>query len=303
MTDLRAKNKNRKRIKNARWLIFWVVAAQLAAEVAMAAAVSFMSEPPHEYIQIGIVEMFALGVPILLYGKSVWSRVDGDAKKELRLRGCGKKYFFLAAVLGISGQLVMVLLNIPANLILQTVMSREVTDAIPAAMTVRDLAVGTVTVVLLPAVLEEFWMRGLVFSAYNKCNTSAAIVVTTLVFALIHMRMSEILGFVFMGLTAVLVLLKTNSLYAAMIYHAFSNLTALIFGFVLSKVLPYIWFILGTAAVLFSAAAIALAVSGERVRRVKAVKASGVVCRSVFSLPMLLSVAAAAAKYLLMKGV
>ena len=87
MTDYKVKHKSRKRIKSARWLIFWVVAAQLAAEVAMQAAVSFMSNPPHEYIQIGIVELFALGVPILLYGKSVWSREDGDAKKELRLRG------------------------------------------------------------------------------------------------------------------------------------------------------------------------------------------------------------------------
>ncbi len=303
MTDYKVKHKSRKRIKSARWLIFWVVAAQLAAEVAMQAAVSFMSNPPHEYIQIGIVELFALGVPILLYGKSVWSREDGDAKKELRLRGGKLRYFVLAAVLGISGQLVMMLLNIPANILIQKVMNREVTDAIPVALSGRELFMGAAAVVLLPAVLEEFWMRGLVFSAYNKCSTTAAVIFTTLVFALIHMRPSELLGFVLMGLTAAYVLLKTNSLYAAMTYHAFSNLTALVFGFVLSELLPYIWFILGAGAIIYIAALVVLYATGERVHRVKAFKAAETVCRSIFSLPILLSIAAVAVKYLLIKSV
>ena len=45
----------RKQIRSVRWMIFWVVLAQFAAEIAVEAVVSFMKNPPHEYIQIAIV--------------------------------------------------------------------------------------------------------------------------------------------------------------------------------------------------------------------------------------------------------
>ena len=53
----------RKQIRSVRWIIFWVILAQFTAQMVVEAVVSFMPNPPHEYIRIAVVELFAIGIP------------------------------------------------------------------------------------------------------------------------------------------------------------------------------------------------------------------------------------------------
>lgn len=281
---------HRKQIKSVRWLIFWVVLAQLAADIAVQAVVSFMSNPPHEYIQIAISELIAIGIPIGVYGRSMWHGSVSDIKCELMMTSCNPGLLAIAAAIGISGQFVMMLLNIPANIFIFDVLGREATDAIPVAFEVHELFIGMVAVVIIPAILEEFWLRGLVFRAYNKCNTGVAIVYTTVVFALMHMRMNELCGFLFMGFVSVMILLRTRSLYAAMIYHGFSNFTALLFGFVLPDILTQLWVIFAAAVLFFGISVFLLFAATKPAERVRLFKGAEMFWKSIFSLPMLLSV-------------
>ncbi len=289
----------RKQVKSVRWMIFWVVLAQLAAEMAMQAVTSFMAQPPHEYIQIAIVELFAIGVPIMVYGKSVWSGNGKNVAKELMLNKCKPDLLCYAAVIGVSGQFVMMALNIPANLYIQEVLQKEATDAIPVALSIYEMLLGSLAVVIIPAVLEEFWLRGILFRAYNDCNTAAAVIFSTMVFALLHMRLNEVAGFIFMGLMAAFVLIRCQSLYAAMIYHAFSNLTALTFGFILADVVEYIWIIFAVALLIFAAGVVLLFARGKRVRATKEFKQGRLLFNSVFSIPVVLSVILLIIKFLL----
>ncbi len=281
---------NRKQIKSVRWLIFWVVLAQLAADIAIQAIVSFMPNPPHEYIQIGIAEMIAIGIPIAVYGQSMWHGSVSDIRRELMLTHCNIGIYAIAALAGITGQFIMMLLNIPANIFIFDVLGKETTDAISVAFEVRDLIIGMAAVVAIPAVLEEFWLRGLVFRAYNKCSTGAAIVFTTVVFALMHMRMNELCGFLFMGFVSVMILLRSRSLYAVMIYHGFTNLTALVFGFVLSDILTQLWVMFAAAVLLFCVSVSLLFAATKPAERVRRFKGGELILKSIFSLPMLLSV-------------
>lgn len=290
----------RKQIKSVRWMIFWVVLAQFAAELAVEAIVSFMANPPHEYVQIAIVEILAIGVPIILYARTIWSSSAEVAKKEFWLNPCKPSLIVLAAVLGICGQFVMIVLNMPANFYMQMVVGQKSMDAIPMAHSAGEVVFGLFAVVLIPAVLEEFWMRGIIFSAYNKSNTLAAILFTSLIFAFLHMRLTEVLGFLFMGIVASVILIKCKSLYATMVYHAFSNLTALLLGgFILPKVIDYIWVVFGVAILGFILFFLLLLVQKSRVVANKNFKAGGLVLNSVFSLPVLLSIAVVIFKYLL----
>ncbi len=289
----------RKQVKSVRWMIFWVVLAQLAAEMAMQAVTSFMPNPPHEYIQIAIVELFAIGVPIMVYGKSVWNGSGKNVAKELMLNKCKPDLFCYAALLGITGQFVMMALNIPANLYIQEVLEKDATDAIPVALSISEMLLGSLAVVIIPAVLEEFWLRGILFKAYNDCNTGAAVIFSTLVFALLHMRLNEVAGFIFMGLMAALVLIRCQSLYAAMLYHAFSNLTALTFGFILADVVEYIWIIFAAALFMFAVGLVLLFARGKSIRATKEFNQGRLLFNSIFSVPVMLSVALLIVKFLL----
>ncbi len=280
----------RRQIKSVRWMIFWVVLAQFAAETAIEAAVSFMSTPPHTYIRIAAIELIAIGVPIMVYAKTAWT--GKRAKAELCLNKTKIGFYLLAATLGVFGQFVMMLLNIPGNFIINEVMGGKAAEAVPVAMSWGEVVLGLVCLVIIPAALEEFWMRGIIFRAYNRCNTKAAVLFTAIIFASLHMRLNELAGFLFMGIVASLILIKSNSLYAAMVYHAFSNLTALLFSvYIAPGIFNYIYLVLGLAVLAFAAAFMLLIGQKNAMPTQAEFKTGGLVVNSVFSLPVILSIA------------
>lgn len=281
-------------------MIFWVVLAQFAAEIVVGAIFSFMENPPHEYIRIAVVELLSIGVPIMVYARSVWNSGVGEAKQEFWMNLCKPYCLILAALLGIFGQFVMILLNMPANFLTQTMLNQTYEDTIPMALSGGEVLFGVIAVVIIPAVLEEFWMRGIIFSAYNKSNTLAAIFFTSLMFAFLHLRINEALGFLFMGIVASVVLIKSNSLYAAMVYHGFSNLTALLLGgFILPYVIDYIWVVFIIAVLGFMLFFALLLMQKNKMALHRNFKAGTLVLNSMFSMPIILSIVVVIIKYLL----
>lgn len=293
----------RKQIKSVRWMIFWVVLAQFAAEVLVEAVVSFMSNPPHKYLQIALVELVAIGVPISIYAKTVWRSGNKRIKQELCLNRLGAGYIILAAILGVSGQFVMMLLNVPANFLVNLVSGGASNEIIPVAERWYDLLLGVFALVIIPAVLEEFWMRGIIFRAYNRCNTTAAVFFTALIFALLHLRANEALGFFFMGLVSSVILIKSKSLYASMVYHAFSNLTALLFtAHIMPWIIDFIWVALIAITLIFALVFWLLIKQKGGMKKNKTLKASALIITSIFSMPVIFSVVTVVIKYFLLSG-
>lgn len=292
----------RKQIKSVRWMLFWVVLAQFAAEVAVKAAVSFMQNPPHEYIQIAFIELFAIGVPILLYARTAWRGGTKSARDELCLKACKARFVIFALILGISGQFVMMLLNVPANYIMTTFFQKEAAEAVPVAKDLSEILPGIASVVIIPAVLEEFWMRGIIFRAYSRCNTVAAVLFTGLTFALLHLRAAEFAGFFFMGVVASIILIKSRSLYAAMIYHGASNLTALLFGaYIMPAIIDKLFLVFAVFVIVFAAVFTVLVRQKGGMQNNKVFRTGPLVATSIFSMPVLLSAATMVIKYFLLK--
>ncbi len=290
----------RKRVKSVRWMIFWVVLAQFAAEITIEAAVSFMANPPHRYIRIALVELIAIGIPISIYAHTIWS--GKGVKKELCLSRCSVLEGLLAIGLGVSGQFVMMVLNIPANYLLTTFFDKQSADVIPVATQWYEIILGIGALVIVPAVLEEFWMRGIIFHAYSRCNTKGAVIFTGFIFALLHFKMSEFAGFLLMGITASIIMLKTKSLYAAMLYHAFSNLTALFFGaYIVPYIAEFLWGTLAIASVVFVALFMTLVKQKNKIKRNRIFSSGSLFITSILSLPVILSVVVVCVKFFLLK--
>lgn len=291
----------RKQIRSVRWIIFWVILAQFTAQMVVEAVVSFMPNPPHEYIRIAVVELLAIGIPLAIYAKTVWNGSGRKIKKEMCLNPCGAGYIVLAFVLGVCGQFVMMALNIPANYIVNLVSGSTSPNTATVATGWFEVILGTVAVVIIPAILEEFWMRGVIFRAFSRCNTSAAILFTSIMFALLHLRASELLGFLFMGVMASVILIKSKSLYASMVYHGASNLTALLFGaYIMPAIYERLVLVFLGAFVVFGLALVILMKLKSKTKWHKSFKALPLVLTSVFSLPVILSVAIVVIKTLIL---
>ena len=107
---------------------------------------------------------------------------------------------------------------------------------------------------LLPALVEELFFRGALLSGLEKWGQGAAILVSSLCFALVHGSAANFLGPLVAGLLFGYLTVITGSLWPAVVGHLCNNLVYLWMGYVLKRYAAFgIWpyFLLITVALLF----------------------------------------------------
>lgn len=92
--------------------------------------------------------------------------------------------------------------------------------------TVWEMLLFLLTTAVLPAVLEELFFRGVVAVEYERRGAVRAILMSTLLFALLRFDLSNLLAYLFAGALLALVLYVTNSLFATVILHVLYALAA-----------------------------------------------------------------------------
>ena len=92
----------------------------------------------------------------------------------------------------------------------------------------RIIGMG-ISLAILPALLEEFFFRGILVAEYERRGAVRAVVMSALLFALCHFDIRNLPVYLFSGALFALVLLATDSLVSSMLLHAVYN-TASLFG-------------------------------------------------------------------------
>lgn len=287
----------KKEIKSVRWLLFGVILSLFTAEVVFEAVVSFMTVPPHKYIRMAVVEIAAFLFPMLLLKSSSLKRFN--TVKNLRLNRISVVKSALVILLGIGGQFVMMLLNLPLQYIFKVFFHIGESTNEFGDVTFWTVVGGVIAVGILPSILEEFWMRGLVFEVYNRVSTKNAILFTTFIFAVFHGKPEEIIGYIFMGFMTAFVMLRCNSLYAAVLYHLASNLTALWFSVNVMKLVDFLWPMIIFMVMAFAGIFIFFSKKYLAVGTV-AGKKVGIFKSSIVSIPIILSICIVVLKYVLL---
>ncbi len=103
----------------------------------------------------------------------------------------------------------------------------------------KDLTSGSLasilTVVLIAPVTEELIFRGIILTGFlNRYRPMTAILVSSLLFALMHLNPYQFLGAFVMGMTLAWIFLRTGSLWPCIIGHAIFNSHGMI-----TKLLPF----------------------------------------------------------------
>jgi len=220
-----------KRIKGVRWLLLWVMLTQLVTKVAGSAIMSFIPESDvwyskySDYIQTGIVTTLTFLVPISVYGITSWRKTERADAEEMRFNRFSPKLLGFIVVMAISGQFVMTLLNVPMSMIFD--FHKGNLEPVSVSETIMALLVTAV----LPGIFEEFWMHGIVMSVYERRSTFVAIFFTTIMFALLHGNLVKLPGFLLLGFVAAIITIRSNSVYAAMLYHIINNASSVIYAY------------------------------------------------------------------------
>ncbi len=232
----------KQRLRSIRWMLFWIAAIQTAVAIVISVVSSFFSVPPPFWVQMLLVELFAYLLPLSFYARRNRLLTVKTARERFGLKNCRRSLWSYVLLAGVGCQFVMLLLNLPMNLLLN-----EGDSVVPRNFS--QLMSALLVVAVIPAIFEEFLFRGIVYGVMKEFNTCAALVFTTLLFALMHGSIAGFLGYLFLGWAAVFVLRRTGSLYACMVFHLVNNITAVLLSRYSGELLYYpmgtLWLFMG----------------------------------------------------------
>ncbi|RHB08607.1 CPBP family intramembrane glutamic endopeptidase [Holdemanella biformis] len=111
-----------------------------------------------------------------------------------------------------------------------------------------------ISVVILAPIFEELIFRGMILQVLSKYNKVFAILVTSLLFGLLHLNMTQAVPAFFMSLILCYMCLKTDSLLVTILAHVGNNLLALMSvysdNFVLITVVIMVFVIYGLITII-----------------------------------------------------
>lgn len=287
MSEIRY-SEGKKRIKSAIWILFWIAFAQTVATFIFGVIISFLPYKIHTYVQMTVIELAAFLIPVFIYANLGSRKISMQiARSEFKL--CGFKPYLIPLIIlvGAGCQFVSVIINMPFLYIFQP------SGQAFLPTTVWEFLAGIVVVCIIPAILEEFLFRGMVYGAMEKYSPKAAIIYTSVMFMFMHFSISGAPGYLLLAIVAVFVLRRTGSLYAAVLLHFCNNLTALILEFsnealIDMPMLTIALFLIG-AAVFFGSIFVMMGIT-KKVKQEERAKCSVILGQSFISVPTFLCV-------------
>ena len=180
---------------------------------------SFLTDTTFIMIISGLASLITFFGVAIIY--SIIAKVDFG--KTFPLEKLGFKLTFLLCTFGLA---VAMVANYVANMMVG-VFDMFGIDAYVDIEYVCDGPIDVllfyVTVAILPALVEEFAFRGVILGKLRKHSDSLAVLVSAVVFGLIHGNFTQIPFAFVVGLVLGYITVKTNSLLPAIIIHFLNN--------------------------------------------------------------------------------
>lgn len=100
-----------------------------------------------------------------------------------------------------------------------------------------NLVYIVITFAVLPAVTEEYIFRGILLAEYSEYGVSTAVILSGLMFGMLHFNLSQLPVYIFFGIVSAYAVYVTQSLWSAFLLHFLNNLYAIFFESILWDVI------------------------------------------------------------------
>lgn len=97
-----------------------------------------------------------------------------------------------------------------------------------------------ISTVITPSLVEEFTLRGLVLGSLRKFGDGFAIIVSSVIFGVMHSNFQQMPFAFLVGLVLGFITVKSGSIWVAVFIHAFNNLISVLMDYIPSTVPMYI---------------------------------------------------------------
>lgn len=122
--------------------------------------------------------------------------------------------------------------------------SNSGTASVAELMQGQNLILNILFMAVLPACVEEFMFRGVLFQTYRKSKMLPAIFLSSFLFGCMHMNLNQFIYAFALGVYLAFLVEATGSVFSSMLAHFTLNATSS----VMSYFLPYIYEVLGVDA-------------------------------------------------------
>lgn len=121
------------------------------------------------------------------------------------------------------------------NLISLLFVKNNIQNTIEVIIKENPLYLSVFTIALIPCIFEETVYRGIFYNEYRKVNVIKGILLSALLFALLHMNFNQFFYAFVMGVIFVLLIEATDSIISSMIMHFIINGTSVFNVYMLPK--------------------------------------------------------------------
>lgn len=154
--------------------------------------------------------------------------IKTDFKKTFSLRKINLKQILGGILIWMGG---FVLINLITQITLYLFpQNMEVAEALTDAIIIKDnLVLNLAIVALMPAICEEIFFRGFIFTSFKgKSSSKIAIITSGILFGFMHMDFLRIIPTSILGIIFAYTVYKSESIFIAMILHFINNSIAVL---------------------------------------------------------------------------
>ncbi len=224
-------------------MIFWSVPVTVVIELVAKRpneVLKYLNDPTIvQVIQI-CVSSIAFIFPFIIYSKMMGKRLS-DIASFNKPKEKGLMFPLVLLGLGVCGFSNAVVSG--AGAILQQFGFNYNVVSTEKPTNIFGIILSFVATAVTPALVEEFAMRGAVMGALKKYGDGFAIITSALIFGLMHGNLVQIPFAFILGLFFGFAVIKTGSIWTAVIIHFLNNLFSISFDYILSGTNgAFVWF-------------------------------------------------------------
>jgi len=182
-----------------------------------------------------ITEFILIFVPVLFY----LSFKGYNVNKVLRLNKISFLQGIITPFIVLFAYPVAMFVNLIGVMIL-AYFGKVIPNPIPMAQSTNDFIIGIFVISFSAGICEEILFRGMLLSSYERLGKVKSIVITGILFGIMHLNVQNLIGPIFLGILFGYIVYKTNSIFIAIIAHSANNFIAWSISFLATKVLSII---------------------------------------------------------------
>ena len=172
-----------------------------------------------------------LVVPFVIYEKAKKIRLSDVAVLSRPKKGLMASGLFVGLGCCVLGNILVMLLSLVMSMLGITILSPEM--AVPT--TLGGQAVYLLAVGILPAFIEEFVFRGIVMQPLRRYGDGFAVVMSAIVFGLVHGNLVQIPFAMVVGLIIGFFVVRSNSLWVGIVIHMVNNTVSVVLTLLLTQ--------------------------------------------------------------------